>query len=77
MNIGLHGSSYDTKELTKVPRFPDMNKLEKIKHLLSNKKRLGEEHSCKLFGLILEKEPNKDNISRCSKTYDLIKNIPE
>lgn len=75
-NWSTWGSSYDQKELENVPRFSDMEKGDKIKHLLSNKKRLGDEQSWKVFGLILETEPIKENVIRCPKTYELIKNIP-
>lgn len=70
------GSSYNKDKLEITPRFSDMNIKDKIVHLYSNKKRLGDEQSWKVFGLILEKRPIRDNVILCQKTYDLIKNIP-
>ena len=75
-NWSTWGSSYDKKKLSEVPRFSDMSKTDKMKHLLSNRKRLGDEQSWKVFGLILEKFVITENVTRCPKTYDLVKNIP-
>ncbi|VBB17609.1 hypothetical protein YASMINEVIRUS_72 [Yasminevirus sp. GU-2018] len=70
------GKSYDEKALQKVPRFSEMTTDEKMKHLDSNKTIIGRDHSWKLFGLILEREPIKENILKCNRTYNLIKDIP-
>jgi hypothetical protein len=75
-NWSTWGASYNQTQLTDVPRFSDMNKFDKIKYLLTNTTRLGNEERWKIFGLIIEKEPIVENVYKCPKTYDFVKSIP-
>jgi len=72
----IWGSAYTNEELKKTPRFSEMSTLEKISHLDKNKKKIGNDNSWKLFGLILEKNPIVENIKICPETFNIIKDIP-
>ena len=69
------GSGYNKIEQDIVPRFSDMSTKNKIDHLANNMQKLGNDHKWKIFGLILEKQPILENISKCPDTYQMIHNI--